>query len=75
MPGLREALQNPAAGTNALIVDLVLHPFDGPFWRERSAKDSMARFPPTSALAGATTDYICRERSQHGKNGMVRKKW
>ena len=37
VPGLREALQNPDAGTNALVVDVLLHPFDGPFWRERSA--------------------------------------
>ena len=29
-PGLREALQNPDAGTNALIVDFVLHPFRRP---------------------------------------------
>ena len=45
VPGLREALQNPEAGTNALIVDLLLHPFDGPFWREHSAQDAKARIP------------------------------
>ena len=45
VPGLREALQHPDAGTNALIVDLVLHPFDGPFWHERNAKDSLATIP------------------------------
>jgi hypothetical protein len=44
-PGLREALQNPEAGTNALIVDFVLHPFDGPFWREHSAQDEKATIP------------------------------
>jgi uncharacterized protein len=44
-PGLREALQNPDAGTNALIVDFVLHPFDGPFWREHSAQDEKAMIP------------------------------
>ena len=44
-PGLREALQNPDAGTNALIVDFVLHPFDGPFWREHSAQDEKATIP------------------------------
>src|SRR5947199_242012 len=43
--GLREALQNPDAGTNALIVDFVLHPFDGPFWREHSAQDEKATIP------------------------------
>jgi predicted acyl esterase len=45
VPGLREALQNPGAGTNALIVDMLLHPFDGPFWRERSAKDANGKIP------------------------------
>lgn len=42
---LREALQNPDAGTNAVIVDVLLHPFDGPFWRERSAQDDKAKIP------------------------------
>ena len=45
VPALREALQNPGAGTNALIVDMLLHPFDGPFWRERSANDSNGKIP------------------------------
>ena len=45
VPGLREALQNPDAGTNALVVDVLLHPFDGPFWRERSAQDAKATVP------------------------------
>jgi predicted acyl esterase len=42
---LREALQNPDAGTNAVIVDVLLHPFDGAFWRERSAHDAQAKVP------------------------------
>ncbi len=45
VPGLREALQNPEVGTNALIVDFLLHPFDGPFWREHSAQDAKATIP------------------------------
>jgi uncharacterized protein len=45
VPGLREALQNPDAGTNALVVDVLLHPFDGPFWRERSAQDAKGTIP------------------------------
>ena len=44
-PPLREALQNPDAGTNAVIVDVLLHPLDGPFWRERSARDEKATIP------------------------------
>ena len=45
VPGLHEALQNPEVGTNALIVDFLLHPFDGPFWREHSAQDAKATIP------------------------------
>lgn len=45
VPGLREALQNPEAGTNALVVDVLLNPFDGPFWRERSAHDQNGLLP------------------------------
>jgi predicted acyl esterase len=45
VPALREALQNPDAGTNALVVDVLLYPFDGPFWRERSAQDTKATIP------------------------------
>ena len=43
--GLRAALQNPDAGTNALVVDFLLHPFDGPFWHERNAHDAQATIP------------------------------
>ena len=45
VPALREALENPNSGTNALIVDFVLHPFDGPFWRERNAQDFNGKIP------------------------------
>lgn len=45
VPALREALQNPEMGTNALVVDVLLHPFDGAFWHERGAQDSKATVP------------------------------
>jgi predicted acyl esterase len=45
VPALREALQNPEAGTNALIVDFLLQPFDGAFWRDHSAHDAKATIP------------------------------
>jgi predicted acyl esterase len=45
IPGLREALQYPDTGTNALVVDVLLNPFDGPFWHERSAHDTKATVP------------------------------
>jgi uncharacterized protein len=45
LPALRAALQNPDAGTNALVVDFLLHPFDGAFWHERNAHDAQATIP------------------------------
>ncbi|TMA08225.1 MAG: CocE/NonD family hydrolase [Deltaproteobacteria bacterium] len=45
VPPLREALQNPEVGTNALVVDVLLHPFDGPFWHARNAHDAKAMVP------------------------------
>jgi predicted acyl esterase len=45
VPGLRDALQHPDTGTNALVVDVLLNPFDGPFWHERSAQDTKATVP------------------------------
>jgi hypothetical protein len=66
--GLREALQNPDAGTNALIVDMLLHPLDGPFWRERSAKDSHAKIP--AFLGACWGNYGLH----HGLEGVARPK-
>ncbi len=45
VPVLREALENPDAGTNPLVVDVVVNPFDGPFWDARSANDEKATIP------------------------------
>ena len=45
VPVLREALENPDAGTNPLVVDVVVNPFDGPFWHMRSANDEKATIP------------------------------
>jgi len=55
VPVLREALENPAVGTNPLIVDVVLHPFDGPFWRARRARDMDAKVP--AYLGGCWGNY------------------
>ena len=35
VPALREALMNPEPDANALLVDILLHPLDGPWWHER----------------------------------------
>jgi predicted acyl esterase len=45
VPGLRAALEHPESGTDALVVDFLLHPFDGPFWHERNAHDAEATIP------------------------------
>ena len=55
VPVLREALQEPDAGTNPLIVDVVLNPFDGPFWRARRARDRNAKVP--AYLGGCWGNY------------------
>jgi predicted acyl esterase len=52
---LREALENPESGTNALVVDVVLQPFDGPFWRARNARDAEATVP--AYLGGCWGNY------------------
>ena len=55
VPALREALENPEAGTNALVVDVVLQPLDGPFWRARNARDAEATVP--AYLGGCWGNY------------------
>jgi putative CocE/NonD family hydrolase len=45
VPVLREALTYPEDGTNPLLVDVVLNPFNGVFWHERSANDAEATVP------------------------------
>lgn len=45
VPALREALQNAQIPTNALVVDVLLNPLDGPFWHERNARDADAVVP------------------------------
>jgi uncharacterized protein len=45
VPALREALENPESGTNALVVDVLLNPLDGPFWHARRARDARAAVP------------------------------
>jgi predicted acyl esterase len=55
VPALREALENPESGTNALVVDVVLQPLDGPFWRARNARDAEATVP--AYLGGCWGNY------------------
>jgi predicted acyl esterase len=55
VPALREALEQPETGTNALIVDVLLNPFDGPFWRMRGARDKDATVP--AYLGGCWGNY------------------
>jgi hypothetical protein len=55
VPALREALESPESGTHALIVDIVLNRFVGPFWRERQARDAQAAVP--AYLGGCWGNY------------------
>jgi predicted acyl esterase len=50
VPALREALQHPEAGTNPLLVDVVLNPLDGEFYAARTSDDRQAKVP---AILGA----------------------
>lgn len=33
---LREAIEDPLSGVNAIIVDILMHPMDGPYWQSRT---------------------------------------
>ena len=45
VPELVAALRNPEAGCNPFIVDLLLHPFYGEFWEERTPKYDGIKIP------------------------------
>jgi X-Pro dipeptidyl-peptidase (S15 family) len=75
VPTLREALQNPAAGTNALVVEVLLHPSMDSFGASAVRTMPTARSRRFSARAGATTGCTCRARSPPGPNGKGRRKW
>lgn len=45
VPELVEALKNPFEGANPLIVDVLLHPLDGPYWDERRPKLEDIKIP------------------------------
>ncbi len=45
IPEARAALQNPAAGVNSLITDIILHQTDGSFWKERTPDYENIRVP------------------------------
>src|SRR5262249_12245920 len=75
VPGLREVLQNPEAGTNALIVDFLLHPFDGPFWREHSAQDTKANIPAYLGACWGNYGLHLPGALPPGRIGGAQKKW
>lgn len=54
VPGLLAALQNPDAGPNPVIADLLLNPYDGPFWQERLANVSAIKVPTYTGADWAT---------------------
>jgi predicted acyl esterase len=45
VPSLREALLDPEPDANALLVDLLLNPSDGPWWQERNVDGEPGEVP------------------------------
>jgi uncharacterized protein len=45
IPDLVKILQNPDEGNNALVVDAVLNPLDGPYWDERRVEYAPIKVP------------------------------
>ncbi|MFZ7103483.1 MAG: CocE/NonD family hydrolase [Peptococcaceae bacterium] len=45
VPYLVEALQNPDAGANSMIVDILLNNLDGPYYQERNVKHENIKVP------------------------------
>jgi hypothetical protein len=45
VPELVQVLKNPDAGMNPLIVDMLLHPHDGPYWKKRRVRYDDIKVP------------------------------
>lgn len=45
VPQLAAAISSPSTGPNPLIIDVLMNPFDGPYWAERSPDLSAIRVP------------------------------
>jgi predicted acyl esterase len=45
IPELVHVLKNPNIGTHPLLVDMLLHPFDGPYWDQRKVKYESIKIP------------------------------
>ena len=55
VPHLVEALKNPDRAANALLVDILLNPLDGPYYQERNVKHDAIKVP--SYLGGCWGMY------------------
>ncbi len=51
-PEIVEALKNPDLLTNASYLDIILHPIDGPYWREREPEYDKVKVPAYLGAAG-----------------------
>jgi predicted acyl esterase len=45
VPELVQILRNPDAGNNPLVVDVLIHPYDGPYWEARRVKYEGIKVP------------------------------
>jgi len=45
IPELVQILKNPSMGTHPLLVDMLLHPLDGPYWDQRKVKYENIKTP------------------------------
>jgi predicted acyl esterase len=55
IPGMAEVLRNIDEGINPIMADVMLNPFDGPFWDERKAKYDTTKVP--AYLGGCWATY------------------
>ena len=45
VPELVQILKNPNTGTNPVLIDILLHPYDGPFWEKRRVQYETIKVP------------------------------
>jgi hypothetical protein len=55
IPGMADVLKNIDEGINPIMADVMLNPFDGPFWNERKARYDTTKVP--SYIGGCWATY------------------
>jgi hypothetical protein len=67
VPRLRAALEHPLEGTNALIVDILLHPTMGPYWEDRTPNYEAIDIPVYMGACWGTYGLHLRSLSETWK--------